>query len=351
MKKTYKRIIVMLLVTAMLVLFTACKAADTPAGNAAGNSDTDKVYKIRYGGTLAESHYSAISIELFKELVEEKSDGRIEVDIFHNLTIGTPRDLIEGAQMNTVQMFDCSIAAYEPFTDLASPLSLPFFFPNREAAFKFVDGEMGQELAEAIAEETGVRIVGWHENGFRQLTNSKKEVSTPDDLKGLKIRVMDSPLYIKLFESMGALATPMASAEMFTAMQQGTVDGQDNPIAVVESWRFYEVQNYMSDLNHTFDFLTYSVSEEFYKSLPEDLRQIFDECMVEAVSNSRQLAIDMEKASLEVLSKELQYTHLTSEERQAFADLTDPVYEWYVSERPHLADKVREYQAEIEKLK
>lgn len=107
-------------------------------------------------------------------------------------------------------------------------VGLPFLFNNREAAFDFIDGEMGQRISQEVCDQTGIRILGYLENGMRQLTNSKHPVTCPDDMKGLKIRVMESPMYIEMFTEMGASPTPMSFAELYTALQQKTVDGQDN---------------------------------------------------------------------------------------------------------------------------
>ena len=310
----------------------------------------DRKIVIKYGGTLPETHYSTKAMVHFKEIMEKRSDGRVQVDVYFSNQIGGPRDLIEGLQMNTVQMCDNSIAAIAGFTDKALPLSLPFLFPSREVAFKFIDGEHGKALTEEIAQATQVRIIGWHENGFRRLTNNRREVKTPNDIRGLKIRVMESPIYIRTFESMGAQPTPMSLTEMFTGMQQGTVDGQDNPVAVVASNKFYEVQKYMSDLNHTFDFLIYQVSEEFYQGLPQDIKKIYDECMAEATAYSRKLAIENEEAALKTVQGELQYTFLTLEERAALAALTVPVYDWFKKDYPHLVENLQKYQAEIASL-
>ncbi|MDR1194650.1 MAG: TRAP transporter substrate-binding protein, partial [Peptococcaceae bacterium] len=241
------------------------------SGEAGGIAD-GKVFTIKYGGTVPDSHQFTQGIYLFKELVEEKSGGRIRVSIFPNNQIGGPRDLAEGVQMNSIQMCDNSPAAISGFTDALMPLTMPFLFPSREIAYQFIDGPYGLEITERVAAQTGIRIAGWGENGIRQLTNSKRAIKTPEDMAGLKIRVMESPVFIKIFEALGASPTPMSLAELFTALQQKTVDGQDNPYSVTASNKFYEVQSYMTDLSHTFDYGVYMVSEEFYQSLPEDLR-------------------------------------------------------------------------------
>lgn len=325
----------------------ASSAASVSSAASASSGDT---IVIRYGGTLPESHHITIGAYKFKELFEERSGGRVRVDVFTNNQIGGPRDLIEGLQMNNVQMCDNSVAALSGFTEKVLPLTLPFLFPSREIAFQFIEGEYGDRLVESIAADEKVRIAGWNENGYRQLTNSKHVVRTPDDIKGLKIRVMESPIYIKTFESFGSSPTPMSLTEMFTGMQQGTVDGQDNPVAVVSSNKFYEVQKYMSDLNHAFDFIVFLVSEEFYQSMPEDIRKTYDECMAEAMVYTKEVALQHEKDALEELQGLMEYTFLTEEERAQFKALTAPVYDWFKQEYPNEAGNLEEYMAEIARL-
>ncbi|MDR1731320.1 MAG: TRAP transporter substrate-binding protein [Synergistaceae bacterium] len=338
MRKTGIRVSFVLLFCVMAVIFAY------PASAADGK------IVIKYGGTLPETHYSTKAMFYFKKIMEERSGGKVQVDVYTSNQIGGPRDLIEGLQFNTVQMCDNSIAAISGFTDKAMPLSLPFLFPSREVAFQFIDGEYGKALTEEIAKEMRVRIIGWHENGFRQLSNNKRTIKTPADLKGLKIRVMESPLYIRTFESLGTQPTPISFAELFTALQQGTIDGQDNPVAIFVANKYFEVQKYMSNLNHTFDFLIYQVSEDFYQGLPADIKKLYEECMTEATAYSRKLAAENEAADQKTAGEKIEYTFLTPEERAAFGALVTPVYDWFKKEYPHLAENVVKYQAEIARL-
>ncbi|MCL1809232.1 MAG: TRAP transporter substrate-binding protein [Clostridiales bacterium] len=336
--------IIALLLTGVLVFAAA------GCGNASGASGGGKVYKITYGGTVPDTHQNTKGAYYFKEIIEERSEGRIRVKIYPNNQIGAPRDLCEGLQLNTIQMADNSPSVISGFTSALDPLTLPFMFPSREAAFAFAEGPVGQEITERVAKETGIRICGWGENGIRHISNSKRSILTPDDMKGLKIRVMQSPVYIKIFEALGASATPMSFAELFTALQQKTVDGQDNPYSTMYTNKLYEVQAYMSDLAHVFDFGLYLVSEEFYQKLPDDLRQVFDECIYEATVMSRELLVEEEKEMIKVIGENLELTILTDEQRSAFKEKSKPVYDWFKSVYPDEADNVDRYIAEIERL-
>lgn len=137
---------------------------------------------------------------------------------------------------------------------------------------------------------SGMYILGWFENGIRMLSNNKHPVTCPDDMKGLKIRVMDSPIYIEMFTEMGASPTPMAYSEVYTALQQGTVDGQDNPYSIFVSTKYYEVQQYFTDLSHTFDFTAFFMSNDFLMSLNDATRELFIECGKECTEYQHQVS-------------------------------------------------------------
>ena len=172
--------------------------------------------------------------------------------------------------------------------------------------------------------------MGYFENGIRQLTNSKRPVTSPDDMKGLKIRVMESPLYIEMFTEMGANPSPMAFSELYTALQQGTVDGQDNPWTIVSTNAFYEVQSYATDLSHTFDITCFSINDKFYQDLPDDLREVVDKAAEAAVETNRTLSIELENEYIATIEGGgCQITRLTDEQRQVFRDATAGCYDWF----------------------
>ncbi|MPM39869.1 2,3-diketo-L-gulonate-binding periplasmic protein YiaO [bioreactor metagenome] len=227
-------------------------------------------------------------------------------------------------------MCESSQSAYASFTQELMSAGIPFLFKNREAAYAFYDSEVGDQIADAVAVDTGIRIMGYFENGVRQLTNSKRPVVTPADMSGLKIRVMESPLYIEMFTEMGANPMPMSFAELYTALQQGAVDGQDNPYAITSTNKFYEVQKYMTDLSHTFDVTCFSINDDFYQGLPDDIRAIVDEAAAEATAVQRQLSIENEQSYIKTIEDNgVQLTRLTDEQRQAFKDKCDGIYDFF----------------------
>ena len=337
-----KELAAILLVFAMLFSLTACgkpagtdKPADSSqtAGDSAAPSDSQEVYKIIIGGTSTEDHPTTQSDYKFKEICEERSGGRLVVEVYPNNTLGDSRAMLEAIQANEVQMSDPSAAVFSSFTEEFNFIGLPFLFNNRFAAYDFFDGEMGGRISEKVREDTGIRILGYFENGMRQLTNSKRPVTSPDDMKGLKIRVMESPMYIEMFTEMGASPTPMSFAELYTALQQGTVDGQDNSYTITCTNALYEVQSYMTELGHNFDVTPLCISDEFYMSLPEDLRQIVDEAAAEATAFDRQMCQDMEATYIETIQNGgCEIVKLTDEQRTAFRAVTEGCKDFFLKQ-------------------
>ena len=296
--KRMRNIIALALALIMVLSLAACggkTGGDSPAssGSQTGGASTaapsangdDTVYNITIGGTVPDEHPISQGLFKFKEVAEELSGGRFKVEVYDN---------------------------------------------NRQAGYDFFDSEVGDQIADVIAEQTGVRIVGYFENGIRQLTNSKRPVTSPDDMKGLKIRVMESPLYIEMFTEMGANPSPMAFSELYTALQQGTVDGQDNPWTIVSTNAFYEVQSYATDLSHTFDITCFSINDKFYQDLPDDLREVVDKAAEAAVETNRTLSIELENEYIATIEGGgCQITRLTDEQRQVFRDATAGCYDWF----------------------
>lgn len=187
----------------------------------------------------------------FKELTEKYTNGEVKVTIYPNAVLGDERTLLERMKMGIV---DAGIITSGPFVNFVpqfGAIDLPFLFRSPEHAYKVLDGPIGDKLF-ADLEAQGWKGLAWAERGFRNLTNSKKPVSTPDDIKGLKIRLMQNPIYVDSFKALGANAVPMAWTEALTALQQHTIDGQENPLNVIVSFKLYESQKYMTITRHAY---------------------------------------------------------------------------------------------------
>lgn len=305
-----KRVLLVGLVVVLAVglLLSGCtgsksnSASNAPASNRTESSAPAQPIVMKLGhGTATDSLYH-IGATKFAELVEKKTGGKIKVEIFPNGQLGHDRDLTEGMALGTIQ---AGAIGSEPLVSWAPKLkivNLPYLFMSREHAYKVLDGPLGQEMTASLPAK-GVRNLAYFENGFRQMTNSKKPINTPEDLKGLKIRVPQSPVSIAIFKALGANPTPMSFGELYTALQQKTVDGQENPLSLINSSKFYEVNKYISITNHIYSPFLLIVSEKWYTSLSPDLQKAVQEAANEARDYERKVSAQQEKDLIDQLKE------------------------------------------------
>ncbi|MBC2860539.1 TRAP transporter substrate-binding protein [Stappia sp. 28M-7] len=263
----------------------------------------------------------------FKELVAERSDGKITVEIFPNATLGDERTLLEGMQIGTVDMGVITNGPVSNFLEEMAVFELPFLFPSPEAAYKVLDGEIGQELLDRLS-EVNLKGLAYAERGFRNLTNSKRPINTPADLSGLRVRVMENPVYIDSFRELGADAIPMAWTEALTAMQQGTIDGQENPVGVVYSFKLNETQTNMTMTRHTYAPAIFVMGMPKWNELSEETQQIVRQAAQEAAEYERALNARLEGEQLQAL-KDAGMTVVENADLSAFSAAVQPVYEKY----------------------
>lgn len=307
------------------------------------------VYKISAGIGLNDKSAQFQSMKFFKELAEKNSDGRIKVDLYHSSQLGDDREMMEALQMGTQEMTCPSTAPIAPFVNGFKVFDLPFLFPTYEAADYVLDGPVGQDLLNQLPEIGLIGLAYW-ENGYRQLTNSKRSVVTPEDCKGLKVRTMENPIHLAAWKALGANPTPMAFGELFSAMQQKVVDGQENPWGTIYLQNFPEVQDYSTDTGHVYSPFVLLMSKKFWDKLPEDLQKVVKEAAMEAKDHNRKLNREMNAKYLDELKKVMTVTILTPEQKAAFQEAVQPVYDQFADEiGPDLIKavqkNVKEFQA------
>lgn len=249
-------------------------------------------YKIRVGHVLASNHPYTGGLEKFSELVAKKSNGAINIDVFANSQLGNERDMVEGLQIGTLEMCLVSTAPLSGFTDQFLVYDMPYIFTDTKTARACVDSEIGQRMLDSLSAQ-GIKGLVYFENGFRNVTNSERPINHPDDLKGLKIRTMENKIQMDTFSAMGADPTPMAFGELFTALQQKTIDAQENPLAIIDTSKFYEVQKYLSMTEHFYAPAPLLMSQIFWENLTPEYRQIILECAKEARDYERGLLDEM----------------------------------------------------------
>ncbi|TMW72259.1 TRAP transporter substrate-binding protein [Alteribacter natronophilus] len=304
----------------------ACGDEDTGGdGEAGGNAD--ETFTLSIGHTLAEtSHYQEALYE-FKDMIEERSDGRIEIEIFADGALGGEREMIESLQMGDQEMVLTSTGPMSGFAEEVTVVDLPFLFRDHDHAHGVLDGEIGQDLLDEL-DPHGLVGLAWWENGFRHLTNNDGPVHGPEDVDGLSLRTMENDIHMAAFREMGGDPTPMSFTELFTALQQGVIDGQENPIPVIYSSRFYEVQDHLSLTGHVYNPSILIVSEQVYESMPEDLQQILRETAEEGAIIEREIVQRMEDDFITELEEEgMEVVH--DVDLEAFIDAVQPVYDEY----------------------
>ena len=302
---------------ASCLLFVAAEAKDAFGAE----------YTFKVGSIVSETHPDMLVMKsTFIPYIEEKSNGRMKVELYPNAQLGGDRELAESVQMGTLQMCLPATSAMAGFEKRFQVLDLPFLFTSRETAFEALDGELGQTLNAFLAPK-GFVSMGYCENGFRHITNNRKAVKVPTDLKGLKLRTMENPMHISFFKKLGANPTPMSFGELYTALQQGTVDGQENPATLIYETKFFEVQKYLSTTGHVFSAIMLLGSKNYMDKLPEDLRAIVVEACRAFVEEHRRAMPVSERENMRRLQESgMEINELTPEEKKAFVEATAETY-------------------------
>lgn len=313
---------------AMAVLLTALLLPALAFAEGQGEAET---FDINIGLGLNDKSAQYESAQYFKELVEERSDGRITVEVHHSSALGDDREMMEDLQVGALEMTCPSTAPMVGFVEDYKVYDLPFLFPNAEAAFHVLDSEVGQDLLDQLEDEGIIGLAYW-DNGFRHLTNSVREVRTPSDVEGLKLRTMESPIHLGAWEAVGANPTPMAFGELFSAMQQDVVDGQENPWGTIYLQNFYEVQDYATDTGHIYSPFVFMISKQIWDEMPSDVQDIIQEAAIEARDHNRELNQEWNQDYKEELKEEMTVTELTDDERAEWQEAVQPVYDEFEDE-------------------
>lgn len=266
----------------------------------------------------------------FKNHVEYKTEGGIEVKLFPSAQLGAERACAEQVQQGAVEVCLVDTGALAGFYNNIQVLSIPYLFKSSAHAWAVFDSPLFKELAENMRKDTGIRVMSWGENGFRDFTNNVRPIRTPEDLKGLKMRVMESPVFIRFVESFGAAATPMPGSEIIMAAKQGVIDGQENPAQVNYDYNLMDVQKYMSTDEHILGVHAYIINDKFFEGLSDDEKAIVLESATLAarVENTQKLA--GAKKYIELIKEKGVEVHMTTmAEKAAFAEVSqEPVLEY-----------------------
>lgn len=261
-----------------------------------------KPIQMRLSTTVAEnSHYGDL-VHSFIDEVKKNTDGRYEILGFHAGALGGEREAIEAVQLGTQELTLSSTGPIPNFVPETRILDVPFLFRDYPHARAVLDGPIGDEMLKKF-DSKGMKALGWCDNGFRHMTNSRHAVNSPADLKGLKMRTMENPVHIQAYKAFGIIPTPMSFTEVFTALQQGTVDGQENPLSIIQSAKFEQVQKHMTLTGHVFSPCVLIMSKASFDGLSDADKKAFQDAAKVAIAVNRARVDKDEKEAVAALEK------------------------------------------------
>lgn len=338
----------------LLTLLFACGGNDDVSqesevnnnnGNGNQNVNTeDATYELKIANWYAQDHPQNQSLEMFKEIVETETNGDIEVDIYPNNQLGPEEEFIGSVKSGIVEMGVPGMMMSNDIP-LIALAEMPFLFEGWEHAQEALTGEIGEEITNGLIEEAGVRNLAWTVNGFRQFS-ANTELDSIDAFNNLRLRLPGVDYYVEMGEALGANVITMAFSELFTALEQGTVDAQDNPYPTVLSSSLYEVQNHMLESNHIFSPNLWIINEDFFQGLPSEYQDIIESAADEASRYNWEISMEMDEAA----KQELKDNGITIVEpddnfRNELVESQEEVQQWFFENYPgseEVAERIRE---------
>lgn len=283
-------------------------------------------FNIKLGHTGAPDHHFEKISQQYADLVAERTDGHVKITTYPSDSLGKQTELVEGTMIGTNDMVLTSDAVLSNMVPEVGVINLPFLFRDNDHVRKVLDGEIGEELSEKV-EAQGAVVIGWWENGFRHITNSQRPITKPEDLQGMKIRVPEGPVFVETFKSLGANPTPIAFSELYSALQLGVVDGQENPPAHILTQKFYEVQDYVSRTGHIYLSSPVLINKGLFESMPEEYQQVMLDTGREMAAKHTEMVLaqeDEQWQQIEELGMEINDVN-----KAPFVEATRPVIDKY----------------------
>ena len=298
---------------------------------------------MRISISIAQNSHQGIAIDTFAKEVEKRTAGRYKIQPFYSGSLGGERESIEAVQLGTQELTFSSSGPIPNFVPETKILDIPFLFRDKAHARAVLDGPIGQEMLTKF-DAKGFKALAWGENGIRHMTNSKRSVNAPEDLKGLKMRTMENPVHVAAYKGLGIVTTPMAFPEVFTALQQGTVDGQENPLSVIMASKFDQVQKHLSLTGHVYSPGIFLMSKPAFDKLSAADKTAFLEAAREgAKANRARVDEDDAKGVAELRSKGM--TVVENIDKSKFVAMLAPVNAEFEKQFGKAnIDKIRNYK-------
>ncbi|SNR67999.1 TRAP transporter substrate-binding protein [Puniceibacterium sediminis] len=284
---------------------------------------------IKIGYALAPDSHYGVAASKFEEVLKAETGDQFNVVHFPSSGLGGEREVIEGLQIGTVEATIVSSGTLANFVSETGVFDIPFLFRDLDHARAVLDGPIGQDIL-AKFDNVGLHGLAWGEQGFRHITNNRNAIHTPADVEGLKIRTMENPVHLAAFNAMGAAPTPMAWPEVISSLQQGVIDGQENPLSVIVSVKLNEVQKYLTLSGHVYSPAMLLVSKPFWEGLDDTQKAAFEKAAKEAVVAMRAYVDNVEKTGVETLKERgMEVNALSADEKAEFQSSIQSAYEGY----------------------
>lgn len=305
-----KKFLALLMAMAMTLALVSCgdsssssSSSSSTSGDSSSTSGSPEITIIFATNSAADlENPQNVGTYKFKELVEERSNGRIAVECHINGALGGAREIVEGVQLGTITMGDVENGPMDSFVQSAALWNLPYLFTSLEEVHAIQASDIGTAIQDGF-EAVGIKHLAYNDGGFRYFTNNVRPLTTVSDFHGLKIRVMESPIYIGMIEAMGASAVPMAFSELYTGLQQGTVDGQENPLDLIYAQSYFEVQQYLSLSEHLYYPRQHIMNLDFFNSLSAEDQALIQECSIEACEYQNEYFVEYTDKMLTTLQE------------------------------------------------
>jgi tripartite ATP-independent transporter DctP family solute receptor len=298
---------------------------------------------MRNAISVAQNSHAGEAVDTLAREVEKRTNGRIVIKNFYSGSLGGEREVMESVQLGTQELAHNSTGPVPNFVPETRILDVPFLFRDKAHARAVLDGPIGQELL-AKFESKGFKALAWTENGVRHMTNNKRPINEPNDLKGLKMRTMENPVHVAAYKGLGIVTTPMAFPEVFTALQQGTVDGQENPLSVIMAANFDQVQKHMTLTGHVYSPSVYLMNKAVWDKLSAGDKQIFLDAAKEGVKANR-ARVDRDDANGVAELRKKGMTVIENVDKAKFIATLGPVYAEFEKQfgKANL-DRIRNYK-------
>jgi tripartite ATP-independent transporter DctP family solute receptor len=316
--------------TTVAALGLSLALALSACGGAGGGEKENYEGTLDLSLALGEGSHHHVGAEAFGDKLEELTDGRIKVEYAFNNALGGEREVVEGMSINSIDMGITSTGPIGGFVDDYFLFDMPYLFENHEHAHAVLDSEIGEELATSLEETANVKVLAWMENGFRHETNSVRPINTPEDLQGIDHRTQESEVQVDTWEALGANATPMAWPEVYTALQQGVVDSQENPLPTIYDVAFYEVQDHLAMTQHVYSPAPLMMSNALFESMSEADQQAIEEAAAHALPIQREASMKQEEEMKKKLVEK--GMELTEPDLEPFRTAVQPVYDKWADE-------------------